>query len=87
MNKLKNVTVVPHGEEFQVIGNYKIIGETRFDDTQYLEAVIYSGKSYTDAKTKGRTLAHACNCGFFDIVELNASVPLVESYAKMNNGR
>ncbi len=87
MNKLKNVTVAPEGDLFQVIGNYKVVGETRFDDRQYKTVIMYESDNYAEVLRQATSLSKAAPCGLFDLVELNASVPLVESYAKMNNGR
>jgi len=88
MNKLKNITLVPEGDSFQVIGNYKVVGETRFDDNDYKTIVMYESANYFEALREARVLSKACPCGMFDLVKLNASVPLEsesleESFAKM----
>ena len=79
MNKLKNISVVPEDEGFQVIGNYKVIGETRFDDKQYKTVILFESMSYERALNEATSLSRAANCGLFDIAALNASIPLKEA--------
>ena len=87
MNKLKRLAITESNGLYTLSGHYRKCGDTMYgDERKHYEEVLAVLPRYDAISTLARRYSQAGNVPLFDLTDAKApiaSVPLVESYAKM----
>ena len=88
MKILKQLTLESEAYTFRLVADYHHVDDANFDThTGYTRAIIYEAFSYDHVRAMGELMAEQAKVTFTNLFSVNAKVPLVESYAFMDNGR
>ena len=88
MKILKQLTLESEAYTFKLVADYHHVDAPEFaDHTGYTQETIYEAFSYDQVSNLGELMAHQAKVTFTNLFSGNAKVPLVESYAFMNNRR
>ena len=88
MKILKQLTLESETYTFKIVADYHHVDDDSFDThTGYTRATIYEAFSCDHVRALGELIAEQAKVTFTNLFPVNAKVPLVESYALMNNGR
>jgi len=88
MKILKQLTLESEAYTFKLVAGYHHVDDDSFDTrTGYTQETIYEAFIYDQVRALGELMARQAKVTFTNLFSGNAKVPLVESYALMNNGR